>query len=40
IRNVAKEVLRHRIILNYEGKAREISTDSIIDEIIKRVPVL
>lgn len=40
IKSVAKEVLRHRIILNYEGKARNISTDDVIDEIIKKVPVL
>ncbi|NOX71895.1 MAG: MoxR family ATPase [Candidatus Micrarchaeota archaeon] len=40
IRTVAKEVLRHRIILNYEGKAKEIHTDDIVDEILKRVPVL
>jgi MoxR-like ATPase len=40
IKSVAKEVLRHRIILNYEGKAREINPDDIIDEIIKKVPVL
>ncbi|NOX71894.1 MAG: MoxR family ATPase [Candidatus Micrarchaeota archaeon] len=40
VRSVTKEVLRHRIILNYEGKAREINTDDIIDEIMKKVPVL
>ncbi len=40
IRTIAKEVLRHRIILNYEGKAKEIHQDDIIDEIIKKVPVL
>ena len=40
IRSVAKEVLRHRIILNYEGKAKEIQTDEIVDEILKKVPVL
>lgn len=40
IRKIAHTVLRHRIILNYEGKAKEIKTDDIIDEIIKKVPVL
>ena len=39
VRNVAKDVLRHRIILNYEGRAKEIKTDDIIDEIIEKVPV-
>lgn len=37
---VAHEILRHRIILNYEGKAREIKTDAIIDSIIDAVPVM
>jgi len=32
-------VLRHRIILSYEGKASGMNTDSIIEEIISRVPV-
>jgi MoxR-like ATPase len=40
VRAVAHPVLRHRIILNYEGRAREIKTDDIIDEIIQKVPVL
>ncbi len=40
IKSVSKEVLRHRIILNYEGKARELITDDIIDIILKKVPVL
>ena len=40
IRKIAHNVLRHRMILNYEGKARNISTDDIIDDIIKRVPVI
>ncbi|RLI95645.1 MAG: ATPase [Candidatus Altiarchaeales archaeon] len=40
VRAVAHEVLRHRIGLNYEGKARNISTDRVIDQIIKNVPVI
>ncbi|MFH1788335.1 MAG: MoxR family ATPase [Candidatus Altiarchaeota archaeon] len=40
VRAVAKPVLRHRIILNYEGKARQIKHDEIIDAIIKKVPVM
>ncbi|MFH1127670.1 MAG: MoxR family ATPase [archaeon] len=39
IREVAHNVLRHRIILNYEGKAIELKTEKIIDEILKTVPV-
>ncbi|MEA1924674.1 MAG: MoxR family ATPase [Candidatus Altiarchaeota archaeon] len=40
VRNIAPHVLRHRIILNYEGKAKGIVTDEIVKEIIKRVPVI
>ena len=39
VREVAKDVLRHRIILNYEGKAKEIKTDDLVEDLIKEVPV-
>jgi len=39
VKAIAHDVLRHRILLNYEGQADEISTDKIIDEILRRVPV-
>jgi len=40
VRKITYNVLRHRIILNYEGKARNISTDDIIKDIIEKVPVI
>ncbi len=40
VKEVAHNALRHRIILNYEGQAEEISTDEIIDEILRKVPVV
>jgi MoxR-like ATPase len=40
IRCIAHDVLRHRIVLNYEGKAKGIDTDAIVDSIIRSVPVL
>lgn len=39
VKEVAHNVLRHRIILNYEGQAEEISADKIIDEILRKVPI-
>jgi len=39
VKEVAHNVLRHRIILNYEGQADEISTDTIIDELLKKVHI-
>ncbi|MDP2908076.1 MAG: MoxR family ATPase [Nanoarchaeota archaeon] len=39
VKNVAPDVLRHRILLNYEGEAENIKTDDIISEILSKVPV-
>jgi len=39
VKNVAFDVLRHRIILNYTGQAEGIKTDSIISEILSKVPI-
>ncbi len=33
---VAKPALRHRIVLNFEGEAGQISQDAIIDEVLTR----
>ena len=37
IRSIAKQCLRHRIILNFEGEAERISTDAIIEDILTSV---
>ncbi len=37
IANNAREALRHRIILNFEGESEGISTDQIIDEIVEEL---
>ena len=39
VKNVAHDCLRHRILLNYEGQAENISTDAIIDEILSKVEI-
>ncbi len=39
VKKVAEDVMRHRIILNYEGVAEAISTSSIVKEILSKVPV-
>jgi len=38
VRNVARPCLRHRLILNFEGEAERVDTDTIIDQIIKDLP--
>ncbi len=40
VKKVAYNVLRHRIILNYEGQAEEIKPDKIVDELLSKVPVV
>ncbi|MGC8971127.1 MAG: AAA family ATPase [bacterium] len=40
IRYVAKPSLRHRIILNFEGEAEGLDTDTVIDNILEEVPEL
>jgi len=36
---IAKEVLRHRIVLSYEAQAEDISQDYIIEEVLSAVPI-
>lgn len=40
VKHVVPDVLRHRIILNFEGEAEEVSTESIIAEILGKVPII
>jgi MoxR-like ATPase len=39
IKRIALEVLRHRLILNYEAEAENISSDILIKKIINEIPV-
>ncbi|MCK5022649.1 MAG: MoxR family ATPase [Candidatus Aenigmarchaeota archaeon] len=39
VKEVAYSVLRHRIILNYEGLAEGIKTDDVIKEVLGKVPI-
>ncbi len=40
VKDVAYNVLRHRIALNFEGEAEEIKPEAIIKEILEKVPIL
>lgn len=40
VRGVLKEVLRHRIIINFEGQAENVTTDMVIDELAVKVKIL
>lgn len=39
VKEIAHSILRHRIILNYEGIAEGIKTDDIVKEILEKVPI-
>jgi MoxR-like ATPase len=39
IKEVAWDVLRHRLLLNYESQTENISSEKIIDEILKKIPI-
>ncbi|MDB5261802.1 MAG: ATPase [Adhaeribacter sp.] len=39
IKDVALDVLNHRIILNYEAEAEEIKTKDFIEAILRKVPI-
>lgn len=39
VKDVAHDVLRHRIILSFEAEAEEIGVEQIIDRILDRIPV-
>jgi MoxR-like ATPase len=39
IRSMAHPVLRHRVLVNFRAESEGVSTDSIIDELLERVPV-
>jgi MoxR-like ATPase len=39
IRAMAHPVMRHRVLVNFRAESEGITTDSIIDELLERVPV-
>jgi MoxR-like ATPase len=38
VRDLAKDVLRHRLVLSYEALAEEVSPDAILDAVLEAVP--
>lgn len=39
IKDLAHDILRHRILLSYEAEAENVTTDDVIDRIMSKVPV-
>lgn len=38
VQNIARDALRHRLILSFEAEAEGISRDAVIDRLLERVP--
>ncbi|MBA3747717.1 MAG: ATPase, partial [Solirubrobacterales bacterium] len=39
VRHLAKDVLRHRLVLTYQALAEEIFPDRILDAVLEAVPM-
>ncbi len=39
VQSVAKPVLRHRLLTNFNAEADQVTTDAIVDSMIKEIPV-
>jgi len=39
LKDIAPDVLRHRIIVSYEAEAENVTSDEIIQKILDTVPV-
>ena len=39
VRSVVKQVLRHRLILSYEANAEGVSSDQVVQDVLKSVAV-
>lgn len=40
VKDVAKSILRHRILLNFEGQAENINPDTLIEDILNNIELL
>jgi MoxR-like ATPase len=39
IKDVALDVMNHRLLLNYEAEADSVTTQEILNEILNKVPI-
>jgi MoxR-like ATPase len=39
VKEIARDVLRHRILLTYEAEAENVTTETIVDRVLERVEV-
>jgi MoxR-like ATPase len=39
VKEIAKDVLRHRILLTYEAEAENVTTETVVERVLERVEV-
>ena len=39
VKQIAKTILRHRLVLTYQAEAEGITTDDVIDQLLENVPI-
>jgi MoxR-like ATPase len=39
VKEIARDVLRHRILLTYEAEAEDVTSDAVVDRVLERVEV-
>jgi MoxR-like ATPase len=39
VQSLAKDALRHRLVLTYEALAEEVTPETILDAVLAKVPV-
>ena len=39
VKEIAPDVLRHRILLTYEAEAEDVTSDTVVERILERVEV-
>jgi MoxR-like ATPase len=39
VKRVARDVLRHRVVLTYAAEAEEVTADAVVGRVLERVPV-
>ena len=38
VKEIAKDVLRHRVLLTYEAEAENVTSDTVVERILERAP--
>jgi len=39
VKEIAKDVLRHRVLLTYEAEAENVTSDTVVERVLERVAV-